>query len=167
MINLIVTALAIAILPLAVVLIKSPGALLFLMLMAGEVIEKQFGETTRNVVGSLTPASKLPVNEITSVAVFLLPAFLAMFLLRKTTSSKSFVFQILAAVAAGVVLVHEVDRLGSRSMQRFLEKSTIWQPIHTYYWVALLAGLILTFIAFWLNRNHDEGHKRFGKKHKG
>jgi hypothetical protein len=167
MLNSVVIALVVAVLPLAVAFFKSPGALMFLMLLVGDVVERQFGELMRSVVSSLAPTSKFPVNELTSVTLFLLPMILALFLLRKTTPVKSYMFQVLAAAAAGVVLLYGVHRLGSRSMQEFIEASSLWPPVKSYYGIAVVAGLVLCFGAFFMSRQHEEGHKRFGKKHKG
>lgn len=148
---------------LAILLLRSDAALVFLSLCAGFVLTEFMGENSVLVVSTVNQNVK---DSYVLLAVLLAPAILMLFALRKSISKSKQIFNIMPAIAVGlggIILAHP---LLPEALQKQLSAGHLWPSISSAKDLIMGGGVIVSFIAVWLlHRSPKAGGHNTKKKH--
>lgn len=149
---------------LAILVLRSNGAVVFLSLCAGSLLVTKLGYDATNAARMLT-RNEVITNNGVQLAVLLVPAVLAALFTRKVMSSSRFVLNIVPAVATGALAALLSVPLLPGHLQESITTAEQWNTLLRYQSAVLIVGIVACLIALWLmapkHRNdHDKKHKK-------
>ncbi len=132
----------------APVLLRSKGASMFMMLCVGKALVTVAGDEVA-LAARMVLNSNLPVDEIASVVLMLLPAVLTL-LITKKTAKKRLPFHIVPSICGGLLAGYLSVELFTASDT--FRSSTTYSYVRTNVLVILLLGIVTTLLLFFVER---------------
>jgi len=144
--------------------LRTNAAVVFLALCAGNVLVTLSGEDARLVTSSLTAGNPVALRAV-QVVLLTLPAVLIMFILRKTVAASKMPFQLLPAIATGVVGILLVVPLLTPLAQATAADNRVWQALMQYEEFILLVGVFGSLLVAGISARskHDDKKKHHHK----
>ena len=142
---------------LLIVLLRSDAAVVLLSLCAGDVLVKFVGSDASDLVSRTASGA----SGWAYAGLLVLPAVLSVVALRKSVSSAKTPFNILAAVAAGVVFVLLVTPLLPGGIQHDLMDNFVWDKLQRYEAGIISVSIAIALVALWVGGHHGKhGHRK-------
>jgi len=158
-----VFAAAIALPALLMLWLRTNAAVVFLALCAGNVLVTLSGKDAQLLTSSFTSGNQVAAHAV-MIIMLLLPAVLMIFILRKTVAKSKMPFQLLPAVATGVVGILLVVPQLTPLAQSTVAANQVWQQLLLYEEFILLVGVFGSLLVAGVSKHHkSDDHK---KKHK-
>ena len=156
----------ISVVSLALLLMRTNTAVVFLSVCAGSVLLGAMGKDTDILAHSFTSGPGVSSNLVQATLVLLPGIVSAVFLMRRVPKNKM-LFLIIPAVAATVVGLTLVYPFLTGSFQKTLTASKGWSLIAQYYEFIVAVGIVssLFTIALTMPRHHKKEDKHKKGKH--
>ncbi len=130
------------------ILTRAKGASMFMMLSVGKVLVTVAGDEVA-LAARMVLNSNLPVDEIASVVLMLLPAVLTLIVTKKS-AKKRLPFHIVPSICGGLLAGYwSAELLGSADTFR---SSTTYSYVRTNILVILLIGIVSTLLLMFIER---------------
>lgn len=139
---------------------RTNAAVVFLSLCAG-ALAVQFVGNEANLVGSAIGNHSEAVSQYFELALLVLPALLSAIFLAKTMGGPKTVFNILPAIAVGVIGVLLAVPLLPNSLQTNITSLDGWTLLNQSKEFVVMAGIVASLVVLWITHPRHHGkHKK-------
>jgi len=160
----IILLLGIVLLPLlAVLLVRSNGAVAFLSVCLGSVLSTLVAADVSDFVVGFTPINGAIVTNWVHVALIVLPLLIALFATRKSVSVSKQLFNFLPALAAGLLLALFVVPVLPAGVREQVTANDYWDTVSNLETIVLLAGAAVSYVLLFFVRPRQKADDE--KKH--
>jgi hypothetical protein len=135
---------------------------IFLTLIAGALVSKLVYSDVTQIVNSIVNTG-LPTSSIVQIFLLVIAPLVLLLGLRKSVTVGGVVFQVVPAIAAGVLLVYFVPPMLPYEAQNTVINSNIYGYVSPYFGLAAAAGLLASVLQLWAAK--PKHHDKHGKKH--
>ncbi len=142
----------------ALVLLRTNAAIAFLSLCAGAVLVRFVGHEA-DLAGTVIGNNSQAVSQYAQLALLLVPVVVVALLLRKSVSSAKLVFNLIAAVAVGLVGVLLAVPLLPGAAQTAITDTEGWRLLVQSQELVVAASVLASIVVLWLTKPSS------GKKH--
>jgi hypothetical protein len=152
---------AVAIPAVLLVLLRTNSAVVFFALCSGSLLVRFIGDDA-NLVGTVVGNNSHAVSQYAELVLLLLPAVVVAIILRKTVSTTKIAFNVLPAIAVGLVGVLLAVPLLPGGMQASVVNTEGWKLLEHSQELVLGASVLVSVVVLWITRSKLGGS---GKKH--
>lgn len=153
---------AVALVAIALLLLRTNAGVVFFSLCAGSVLANQLGGEA-----SLLSSTVIKNGEINHGVVYIgmivLPALLSAIFMRGSVKSSKFIFNLVPAVAVGALMALLVVPLLPADLRGLLSNNVTWDILQQYQPVILVGGIISSVLLLALTAHRPKKDKK--KKH--
>lgn len=136
---------------------------IFLTLIAGALVSKLVASDMTQIVNSII-ALNAPMSSIVQIFLLVIAPLVLILGLRGSVKGAGVVWQVIPAVAAGILLVYFVPPMLPYDTQKAILDSNLYGYVSPYFGLAAAAGLLASVLQLWaLKPKHHDKHD---KKHK-
>lgn len=147
----------------ACLLLRVNSVAIFLTLIAGALVSKLVASDVTQIINSFVNTG-LPMASIVQVVLLVIAPLVLLLGLRSSVKVGGLVFQLVPAIATGVLLIYFVPPMLPYDTQKAVIESDLYGYVSPYFGLAAAAGLLASVLALWaLKPRH---HGKHGKKHK-
>lgn len=164
MMPLIILSLLIGLPALGVFVMRSNAAIVFLALCAGNVLLKYLGEDALLLLHSFVPHGSVVYDEVLSIALLLLPAFLTAIFLRKSLSGPKALINLIPALASGCLVAFSVVPLLSEITRNNIMDTHLWSVLTQFQDLIIGVGILTSLFLLWASSKKPKEHKKKGHK---
>ena len=159
-----ITLAAIVLLPLlAIMLLRSNGAVAFLSVCLGSVLASLVSSDVVDFIGGFTPLDADAVAEWTRVALVALPLIISLLVTRKSVKPSKQILNFIPALAAGLLLALFVVPVLPEAIQTAMTNNEFWDSLLNLETAIVLVGVLAAYALLLFLRPH---HKDDEKNHK-
>lgn len=145
-------------------ILRVNAAAIFLTLIAGALVSKLVGTDVSQVVNSVI-ATNLPIANVVQIVLLVIAPLVLLLGLKGSVRLGGVVFQVIPALAAGILLVYFVPPMLPYDVQRTVLDSSMYGIVSPYFGLAAAAGLLASVLQLWaLKPKHHDKHDK--KHHK-
>lgn len=148
---------------LAILLLRSNGAVAFLSVCLGSVLSVMVASDVSDFVVGFTPINGAMVTDWVRVGLIVLPLLIGLFATRKSVSAAKQVINFVPALAAGLLLVLLVVPVLPAGIKQQVTDNNYWDIIVNLETIVLLAGAAASYVLFFFTRPHHKAEDE--KKH--
>jgi uncharacterized membrane protein required for colicin V production len=145
-------------------LLRVNAVAIFLTLIAGALVSKLVSSDVTQIINSIVNTG-LPTASIVQIFLLVIAPLVLLLGLKGSVKAGGVVFQIVPAVAAGVLLVYFATGMLPYDTQQKVIESNLFGFINPYFGLAAAAGLFASVLNFWATKpkHHDKHHKNHHK----
>ena len=142
---------------------KVSGALVFLLLVAGTVIQRQMGTDAAVLASGGLPGQTQLVESFVRIGLVALPFVISLFLLRGTLVRAKLPLHIIPLLAAASVCLLALPELLSSAQATSLVSSSVYVTLDKFHVAVYLIGVLssLLLLSVELPKHHDR-HSKHG-----
>jgi hypothetical protein len=144
---------------------RAKGSQVFLLLCAGSLLSASLGGSLTNEIRSAASTENIPIQNIVSGVLLLLPAALALILSRGSVKKRKAPFHVLPSLAAGVLAYLWFIRILPFDQFSVLENAEVTKQLLQIRDTALVAGILSSLALVFIDRpkSEDLDGKKKGK----
>lgn len=143
------------------VLLRTNAAVVFFSLCAGSLLVRYVGDDA-SLVGTVVGNNSHAVSQYAELILLLLPALAVAIILRKSVSTTKIVFNVIPAIAVGLVGVLLAVPLLPGGVQANIISTEGWKLLEHSQELVLGASVLASVVVLWITRSKLGGS---GKKH--
>ncbi len=149
--------------PLATLLLRSNGVLVFLSVCLGSVLATYVAGDASSVISGASRSSVLATMQWTQLGLLVVPVMLTVLLSRKKLKGLKLLLGVLAAAAAGGLLALLAVPYMTATYQTAIKSTELWHELSNLETSLVIAGAAITILHLFMTRWKPESDK---KKHK-
>ena len=144
---------------------RAKGSQVFLLLCAGSLLSASVGGSLTNEIRNAASTENIPIQNIVSGVLLLLPAVLTLLLSRGSVKKRKAPFHVLPSLAAGVLAYLWFIRVLPIEQFAALEKAEVTQQLMRIRDTALIAGVLSSLALVFIDKPkaEDSDGKKKGK----
>jgi uncharacterized membrane protein required for colicin V production len=145
----------------ASLLLRVNAVAIFLTLIAGALVSKFIASDITQIANSIVNTG-LPTSTIVQIFLLVIAPLVLLLGLKGSVKASGIVFQIVPAVAAGILLVYFVTGMLPYDTQQKVIESNLYGFVSPYFGLAAAAGLFASVLSLWATKpkHHDKHHKK-------
>lgn len=144
------------------IVLRTNASIVFLSLCAGSLLVR-FASNEANLVGAALGNQSAIVSQYFELALLLLPALMSAILLAKTVKGPKAIFNLMPAIAVGVVGVLLTVPLLPEGPQNAITSLEGWTIIDQSKEFIVIVGVVVSLAVLWFTQPRGHGkHKKHG-----
>ncbi|MGB4800086.1 MAG: hypothetical protein WBP03_01040 [Candidatus Saccharimonadales bacterium] len=161
--GMILPAIVVLVPALAVAVLRSSGAMVFLSVCLGSVLATFVAGDASSILSSATPDSGATAMQWAQLGLLVIPVIATVVLTRKKAKGSKLVLGIITALAAGVLLALLAAPYMTEDMRSALTDNELWHQIENLQTAVVIGGAVLVLGNLFMTRYKPEPKE---KKHK-
>ncbi|QQS20092.1 hypothetical protein IPL85_01390 [Candidatus Saccharibacteria bacterium] len=149
--------------PLATVLLRSNGMLVFLSICMGSMLATYVAGDVTSVIAGASKSNALVTMQWTQLGLLMLPVPLVLYFSRKKLKGLKLFLGAIAAAAGGGLLALIAVPYMSVTQQTAIKSTQLWHELNNLETSFVIAGATITILHLFMTRWKPDGDK---KKHK-
>lgn len=151
--------------PMATLVLRSNGVLVFLSVCLGSVLSTFVADDVGTVISGASKSGALATMQWSQLGLLVIPVALTIILARKKLKGVKLILGVIAAAAGGGLLALLALPLLSRSIQDSVRAAEVWRQLDNSQSAIIIAGALVTVLFLFMTRTKPVEDTK-GKKHK-
>lgn len=141
-------------------MLRSNGAMVFLALCEGSIVDKALGNDAITTLKAFFPRAGSISESTLHIVLLLLPALLTVLFLRKQMAGARMILNIAPAILTGATVVLFILPLLPGGIRADIMNTTAWTNISKFEGVIVGAGALISLLLIWTSHKGTAYHKK-------
>jgi len=145
------------------ILLRVNAALVLLAVCAGSVLQQFAGNDVTTIVNSFSASASTNVSQFILLILLFLPAALTILFLKKSISASKLPFNVLPAIATGLISLLLAVPLLPGGIQANIVRTSEWSHVQQFQSALVGAAILVSFLTLWMTQKHHSKERKHRK----